>query len=540
MRRSPASSRWSSRLLLLAGGLVLCPTAGCTTLLGDDFAVRPSAGGGSSGTDPGGGAGNAGTAGTGDVAGSSGAAGTTAGEAGAGGQGAGGSGTAGSAGEAGSGGDGGAGFGGVAGTAGAAGSPGGGAAGDGAAGAGAGAGAGGSGGGAGEAGNGGASNGGAAGSAGAGPIVHPEIKGKFVLACFMPPVPEPRPLLFSANVLSPENSSSVLITLQLLTTGAKNLSSTADVTTYSLSGTVDANGDFFAESLADVEIVDAGNPYTSYALLTTPSFRGHFQETGRSCGKVSGTLTQPIKTSIENAPCVFERVDDGGGFTPPGNADCDACPTPGPVTTGARSLGAPACTAPTFACADCPTLSTGRFLAVASTTATYCDAKSYCAAAGKRLAAPNAREFESLRAAMDESVAFASSSTALFVGFTQAPGYAPKGGEFPVWCTSTEPSKQVISLPSGYYNLDDQGTTSVEDGERDCATVRPNSSFDLQVRSVSCTAPQQGFLCEDIPPGEAGQGGQGGAGGAGGEAGVAGASGEAGAAGDAGTAGAGG
>jgi hypothetical protein len=504
MRRpSSPSLRRSSWPLLAASGVLLVAGAGCTSLLGNDFAVRPTDAGGAAGNDPAAGSGGS------EIAGVGGGAGTAAGSAGLGG-------------DAGSAGEGGAGAGGESGTAGSAGSAGlGGAAGDaGAAGGGA-AGAAGDGGAAGA--SGAAGLGGAAGGTGGGPTIHPLIKGNFVLACFLPPLPEPRPLLFAATVLSPENSENVLITLRLLTTGAKNLSSTADNNVYSLSGKVDSQSNFVADSLADVEIPDAGNPYTSYALLTTPSFHGHFASDSRSCGKVSGTLTKPLVYPIQNAPCVFEPVGDAGTFEPPGNADCDDCPTPGPVTSGPRSLGAPACEDTIFACTDCPTLSTDRFLAVASTTATFCEATSYCASVGKRLAAPNARDFEALRVALADNPNFAGASTGLFVGFAQAPGYAPKASDFPVWCTTNAASKQIISLPTAYYTLDDQGATTAEDGERDCAIVRPDNTTDMRVRSVDCKAPQQGFLCEDIPADEVGSaGGQGGAGGQAGSGGAGG------------------
>lgn len=538
-----------SRALCAAAALFASFSFGCTSLLGDDFAVRSNAGG-SAGNTAGGAAGVAGNAGNGGspagggaagvggVAGGSGNAGQggEAGQSGSAGKGgdagqSGSAGQGGSAGQSGNGGD--AGQSGQAGIAGAAGQGGTGGAG-GMAGLAGNAGEGGAGGTA------GAGGGGNGGSAGAPTKGHPEINADYVLACFLPTLPEIRPLLFSAQILSPKDSPSVVLSLRLLRTNATNLSMRADSAIYNVSGAVADDGTYTAAFLGTVEVPDVGNPYTdSDSEFAMPSFAGRFVDPERICGRVSGTLTKPIGFKIEGAPCVFEAVGADGNFIAPGNANCDPCPAAGTAPPPGASKGSPSCDGAPPDLNDAKMLTSGRFTAVTIPNATFCNASNACKASGKRLATPDPRELQDLADDLHASPDFDLANLSLLVGFRQQPGYTTTDSP---WCTLTDSPVHVVSFPTTHYVLDDRGTSNTENGEADCGSVRFKESTGLEIKDVSCTTAQTGFVCEDLPPGSAGAGGAGGGAGSSGSGGAAGSAGNggAGAGGAAGESGAGG
>lgn len=526
----------SSAVLCGVAALSASLSLGCTSLLGDDFAVKPSTGG-SSGSSAGsagfagasgiGGKGGAG-AGTGGAAGESGTAGASgggqSGNAGQGGN-AGVSGNAGQSGNAGSGGDAGqSGNAGNAGTAGAAGD--GGAAGNGGM-----AGLSGNGGVAGQAGTAGIGGGGNGGSAGAPTKGHPEINAEYVLACFLPTLPELRPLLFSAVVKSPQDSANVVLSLRLLRTNSTNLSMRADNAVYNVSGVVADDGTYSAEFLGTVEIPDSGNPFTnSDSEFALPSFTGRLVDPERVCGRVSGNLTKPIGFPIKGAPCVFEAVGADGSFVAPGNANCDPCPAAGTAPPPGASKGSPDCTGASPDLGAAKTLISGRFTAVTIPNATFCNASNACKALSKRLAAPDARELQDLADDLHASPDFDFENLSLLVGFRQQPGYTTTDSP---WCTLTDNPVHVVSFPTTHYVLDDRGTSNTENGEADCGSVRFKPSTGLEIKDVSCTTAQTGFVCEDLPPGSGGAGGGAGASGSSGAAGSAGTGGASGGAGGA-------
>jgi hypothetical protein len=337
-----------------------------------------------------------------------------------------------------------------------------------------------------------------------------------VVACFIPIVAQPRPVLFAGKLKSNENSATVTMTVQLLLTSATSLKSTVfGATIYSTTGTISAGGGFEIGFPANVTVLDAGNPFTAAdSEFASPLFEGSLANLDRVCGTVTGAIVAP-SFPVPGAPCVFEVVDASGNFVPPGNADCKACPSPTTVT-GSTSKGPPVCPATTFDCSTCPKVTSGRLTAFASDTATWCDARSYCASIGKRLAAPNARELEQLRNQLAFSGDFPTPD--LLVGFQQPAGYKTPSSP---WCTATDTPVTVVSLPPTYYVLDDRGIDGNENGEADCGSLRAGGADGLQVKDVDCKKPLKGFLCEELPAGS-GAGGNAGAGGAAGNGGAGG------------------